>query len=72
MSDCQHECDSYPSDLIVVPDEEFYANPLRDYAPPRYVPCKHCGAPMDRGRYDRMISIPALRDVWPFGRDDES
>lgn len=70
---CKHECDPYPSEPIVVSDKEFYANPLANFTPPRYVPCKHCGASMDRGRYGAMISIPALRDgpEWPYGRDDE-
>lgn len=61
MSECQHEYDPYPSETIVVSDDEFYANPLGNFTPPQIVGCKHCGAPMDRGRYDRMISIPALR-----------
>lgn len=61
LSDCKHECDPYPTEPIIVSDEEFYANPLRmDYAPPRIVPCKLCGAPLDRGHYGGLISIPAL------------
>jgi len=61
--DCAHEAEPYPSGMIVVSDEEFYANPLRvDWGPPRIVPCEQCGAPLDRGRYSRMISIPALSD----------
>jgi hypothetical protein len=71
MSGCEHEWERYPTEMIVVSDEEFYAHPFRDWAPPRIVPCLRCGAPLDRGRYDRMISIPALRLDWPFGRDEE-
>jgi hypothetical protein len=74
MSDCKHEFDPFPSEPIVVSDEEFYANPLRmDWGPPSIVPCKLCGAPLDRGRYSAMISIPALRrgPEWPPWRDDE-
>lgn len=68
---CDHECEPYPTELIVVSDDEFYAQPLRQaWAPPRIVPCLKCGAPIDRGRYVQMISIPALREDWPF-RDDE-
>lgn len=58
---CQHDCDPYPIEPIVVSDDEFYANPLRmDWGPPRIVPCKHCGVLVDRGRYEYLISIPAL------------
>lgn len=74
MSDCKHECDPYPSGSIVVSDEDFYARPLRmDWGPPQIVPCKHCGAPLDRGRYSQMISIPALMKgpEWPPWREDE-
>ena len=64
---CDHEWEPYSSELIVVSDEEFYAQPLRmDWAPPRYVDCKKCGAPIDRGRYEKAISIPALAEDWPF------
>ena len=61
---CTHEFEPYPTETIVVSDEEFAANPLANFTPTRYVPCKHCGQPMDRGRYDRMISVPALRRFW--------
>jgi len=72
MGQCDHECEPYPTELIVVSDEEFCANPLKyDYAPPRIVPCLKCGAPVDRGRYTQMISIPALRDDWPYGEDED-
>ena len=65
MEPCEHEAEPYPAEMIVVSDEEFYANPLRqDWAPPRFVPCLKCGAPLDRGRYSGMVSIPALRR-WP-------
>jgi hypothetical protein len=70
---CKHECDPYPSAPIVVSDEEFRRNPLGNWTPSRYVPCNHCGVPMDRGRYSAMISIPALRDHgWPFGDEEQA
>lgn len=59
---CAHEWDRYPSEPIVVSDEEFARNPLANFTPPRIVPCKKCGMPIDRGHYDRVISIPALRE----------
>lgn len=61
MTHCQHVVEPYPAEMIVVSDAEFRANPLGNWTPPRYVPCQKCGAPVDRGRYARMISIPALR-----------
>lgn len=63
LSSCAHEFEPYDYN-IVVSDEEFRRNPLASFTPPRYVPCLHCGQPMDRGRYDAVISIPALRRFW--------
>jgi hypothetical protein len=71
---CMHECDPYPTEPIVVSDEEFYASPLGNFTPPRIVPCKHCGAPLDRGRYTGVIAIPALRrgPEWPPWLNDNA
>ena len=68
--DCHHEVDPYPTELVV---QRLADNPLPSVQPPfpRYVPCKQCGAPVDRGRYDRMISVPDLwGPEWPYGRDE--
>jgi hypothetical protein len=60
MSDeCEHEVDPYPSGVIVVTEEMAMREPLRfDWAPPRIVACKKCGAPVDRGRFIGMTSHP--------------
>lgn len=60
QSGCEHEWEPFPEGLIVISDEEFYANPLKNFVPESIVPCLKCGAPIHRGRYDRYISIPAL------------
>jgi hypothetical protein len=61
---CKHEWEPYPTEPIVVSDEEFAKNPLKNFSPPSIVPCKKCGAPINRGRYDRVIDIPALRNPY--------
>jgi hypothetical protein len=56
---CDHEWEPYPTETIVVTEEQASAQPLRfNWEPERIVPCKKCGAPIDRGRYDRAISHP--------------
>jgi hypothetical protein len=73
MTDCEHEVDPYPTELVV---QRIADSPLpRPYPPfPQIVPCKKCGAPINRGRYDRMISVPDLwgehGELWPYGRDN--
>lgn len=72
MTCTHHAWEAYPTSPIVVSDEEFYTNPLKDWTPPRYVPCLRCGAPIDRGRYEGMIHIPALNrgPEWPPWQED--
>lgn len=63
---CEHEAEPYPEVIV----QRIADNPLPQGPPPRIVPCIHCGAPLDRGRYQGMISVPDLYDenTWPFGR----
>lgn len=56
---CEHEVDSMPTETIMVTEEQARAEPLRfNWAPPRIVECKKCGAPIDRGRFTGYIDHP--------------
>jgi hypothetical protein len=65
---CKHEAPPYPEETLVVYVAD---NPLPIQGPPRIVPCLYCGAPLDRGHYNRMISVPDLfnEHTWPYGRE---
>jgi hypothetical protein len=69
MTDCAHRTEPYPDVIVQRIDD----NPLPQGPPPRIVPCLDCGAPIDRGRYEGMTSVPDLYDehTWPYGRDDD-
>lgn len=70
---CKHEAPPFPAET---PVQRIADNPLPRPVAPGYesvVPCIHCGAPVNRGRYTGMTSVPDLWDehTWPYGRDDD-
>lgn len=55
--DCEHEFDPIPTGVI-------YDDSPLPRTPPgleRIVPCKKCGAPLDRGRFTELIDNPYAR-----------
>lgn len=69
-SECEHEVEPYSTEIRVGYLRDNPLNPVSE--PDRIVECKKCGAPVDRGRYDLVMSVPDLfnENTWPFGRDE--
>jgi hypothetical protein len=73
MTDCQHEFDPMPQEMIVVTEEMAMKEPLRfDWSPPQIVQCKKCGAPLNRGRFAGLTSHPWAGLGVPLDEDDDS